>query len=91
MKNQKKVKDASIDTRTVLLKAVAETYGLRGEISRKELNAMVKTLGTPYPTWFVSDKSRKIRWGVFAVNPTVEVSSTAVNPTVSPKTTSPKI
>ena len=66
------------------MNAASETYGVQGEISRKELNALVKTLGTSYPIWFVSDKSRKVRWGVYriqntqaAANPTVDVSPTS--------------
>ena len=92
MKNQKsqksqksqKTSTSKIDARTVFMNAASETYGVQGEISRKELNALVKTLGTSYPIWFVSDKSRKVRWGVYriqntqaAANPTVDVSPTS--------------
>ena len=91
MKNQKsqksqKTSTSKIDARTVFMNAASETYGVQGEISRKELNALVKTLGTSYPIWFVSDKSRKVRWGVYRIQNT----QAAANPTVYVLPTSQK-
>lgn len=88
MKNQKsqksqKTSTSKIDARTVFMNAASETYGAKGEFSRKELTALAKTLGIAWPAWFVSDTSRKIRRGVYrvqntqAANPTVDVSPTS--------------
>ena len=84
-KNQKSQKTGKIDARTVFMNAASETYGAKGEFSRKEVTALAKTLGIAWPAWFVSDTSRKIRRGVYrvqntqAANPTVDVSPTSQN------------
>ncbi len=44
---------------------IASQKGTKFEISRREINELVKTKKVSYPNWLVTDTSLRIRWGMY--------------------------